>query len=529
MTKFIKSKESISSSLLLWDERPTEVSIEETYDLKVWPVTNILNEGPINFVIPPQPKGMLSDIHICTKLKIQDKGVDFTQREYLSVVNNFANSLWGQVDVQVDDRIDLTQSMRNAYAYQTFFNHALNTESAHADYLFYNELFKMDTGLSKESEQVNRNYRYNKTSFTDEDMSDAVAAYDDARKRVVSIEANNAVTDYDRNDIYASIIKIRKMLGHTDEDIGNSDFRRWYDIFQKSWKVYTVANSASADRAEVLDYGQSITLNSKLQCPLFNTSKCLPTDMKIRISLTKNSDKFCILFYPSKSDTDLYSINIEDCYLLVTYYKPRESILQLIENRIQKEPAHYTITRPELIVKPILNAGRIIRLTDIFHDKLPSHAFFCLQKSQDFEGTFLSNPYIFIPFKKFQFYLNGKPYFTDPLELTSISRLSSETDYMYGGYGSFLRQLYETIGKDLKGDCLINSSNFHLNFMVGISFGADRSSITENHLNLQEKASTYLEIDMGINEVPEDMVLIVYALFDRQVEIDGERKVKIIE
>ena len=73
MTKFIKSKESISSSLLLWDERPTEVSIEETYDLKVWPVTNILNEGPINFVIPPQPKGMMSDIHICTKIKLQEK------------------------------------------------------------------------------------------------------------------------------------------------------------------------------------------------------------------------------------------------------------------------------------------------------------------------------------------------------------------------------------------------------------------------------------------------------------------------
>ena len=34
--------------------------------------------------------------------------------------------------------------------------------------------------------------------------------------------------------------------------------------------------------------------------------------------------------------------------------------------------------------------------------------------------------------------------------------------------------------------------------MVGLSFGADKSSLAERHLNLQEKASTYLEIDMGI-------------------------------
>ena len=65
--------------------------------------------------------------------------------------------------------------------------------------------------------------------------------------------------------------------------------------------------------------------------------------------------------------------------------------------------------------------------------------------------------------------------------------------------------------------------------MVGISFGADRSSITENHLNLQESASTYLEIDMGIKEVPEDMVLMIYALYDRQIQIDADRKIKIIE
>ena len=124
--------------------------------------------------------------------------------------------------------------------------------------------------------------------------------------------------------------------------------------------------------------------------------------------------------------------------------------------------------------------------------------------------------------------MDGVPYFKDPLEVASVTKANE--DYFYTESGDFLRQLYRTIGKDLKGDCLINSSNLHLNFIVGISFGADRSSLSENHLNLQTKSSTYLEIDMGINkDIPSDMVLITYAVYDRQIQIDADRKVQIIE
>ena len=132
-----------------------------------------------------------------------------------------------------------------------------------------------------------------------------------------------------------------------------------------------------------------------------------------------------------------------------------------------------------------------------------------------------------MPFQKFQFFLNGTPYFKEPLEVTTINDLGVD-DYEYKGYGDYLRQLYKTVGVDLKGDCLINSQNFALNFITGISFGADRSDITENHLNLDERASTSLEIHMGINNVADDMVLIVYAQFNRQIQIDGDRKLAII-
>ena len=524
MAKFINSQESISSDLLLWNDRPTQVSIQETYDIRVWPITNILNAGPINFNIPPQPKGMLKDISIVVKFKIQKDGHDITvPQKNLSIVNNFANSLWGLVDVIVDDRLEITQNMRNSYAYTTFFNHALNSGSSHQDYLLYNELFKMDQGITKDMEAKTRAIWVSKdtaiTTYVNSlHVTEGAVEFSDVELPSWWGNPTSTLTEYQRNirDQYLIMFDSRhrgksRTKAKAIEELQNN----------MAWWESSGSNPAANERSLRLIKGDSFTIHSKLQCPLFNTSKCLPTNMKIRLSLTKNTDSFLLL---TDTDSD-HSIHIEDIYLNVTYIRPRDQILQIIEDRLYKDPAPYFVSKPEIILKPISQKSRIIRITDVFPSTIPPHAFFCLQKSSDFEGRRNTNPFTFIPFKKFQFYLNGSPYFTDPLEVSNIE------NGVYEGFGDYLRQLYRTIGKDLKGDCLINSTNFQLNFMVGMSFGADKSTTSENHLNLQETSSTYLEIDLGINEndIPDDLLLITYATYDRQILIDGNRMVKIIE
>ena len=79
----------------------------------------------------------------------------------------------------------------------------------------------------------------------------------------------------------------------------------------------------------------------------------------------------------------------------------------------------------------------------------------------------------------------------DPLEADFYlkdSEKTNERSWIYNG--EYLRQLYRTIGKDLKGDCLINSKNFHLNFMAAVSFTADRSNTSSRYLYLQENNFT---------------------------------------
>ena len=522
MAKFVNSSESISSSLLLWNDVPTQVSIEETYGMDFWPITGNLNDGPINFQVPPQPKGMMTDIHIITKLKIQKDGQDLTFRnDSLSVVNNFGNSIWGQVDIQLDDHIDITQSMKNAYPYQTFFNHALNSDSNRSDYLYYNELFKMDQGSTKKLEEDSRTFwRWN--DKVDNEIKDLMPAnVIDTMKddKLREIKAKLSVSE-NLGNYYDTAEYMSSAMGYT----GGEKIEELTDIVSRMLIPSKINPSASA-RSRFLRHGESITLCTKLQNPLFNTSKSLPTNMRIKITLTKNNDEFVIL----SNGESKYTIHIEDCYLHATYYRPRDSILSLIEERLQKEPASYFISRPEIIVKPLSNAGRIIRISDVFHNILPPYAFFCLLPSKDFEGSYKTNPYTFIPFQNFQFHVNGRPYFANPLHVTSIKKRGDE-HYQYMGFGEYITQLYKTLGKDVKGDCLINSSNFALNFMVGISFGADKSSLAERHLNLQEKASTYLEIDMGINDgIPKDMILLIYTVHDRQIQIDADRKIQIIE
>ena len=52
MSKFVNSKESVLSNLILWHNPLTQIGTKEIYGMKVWPITNVYNDGPINFVIP---------------------------------------------------------------------------------------------------------------------------------------------------------------------------------------------------------------------------------------------------------------------------------------------------------------------------------------------------------------------------------------------------------------------------------------------------------------------------------------------
>jgi hypothetical protein len=444
MFKFKESKESIASDLLLWQSRPTQVSIRDTYELKIHPVTSIFNEGPINFEIPNQPKGMISDIEIVTTFKVKKGDANLDENHHCSIINGFADALWDLVDCTVSDRLSLMQSMRNSYAYQCFFNHCLNSDANREDYLFSTMLWKMDSGLTKADSET--------------------------------------------------------------------------PVFRGNG----IKNRGAAERAARIAGSQSVTVTNRLQCPLFTTAKALPTNMSIRVTLSRNSDKFLLI-----ADEDDYRVIIQDVHLKVNCIRPHDIFNSLIEERLLKEPAPYIVTKPEIIIKPISQSGRIVRLNHIFPGKLPRHAFFCVQRSRDFEGSFDTNPMSFCGFSKFQLHIDGVPYFNEPLEIAHVTVGGQK---VYKENATFLRQLYKTIGKDVRGCGMINSKNFQQHFMVGVSLTGDRSSASAPYLSPQSEASTQLEIDFGYDtNVSDNLILIVYAIYDRIIKISATRELEIID
>ena len=129
MSKYTQSKEALDSHLLLWDIRPTQTSIDEKYEINVYPSTTYEDAygAPIDFVLPNQPNGCLYDIDIVTTWQIKKGAETLKDKDNVSIVNNFSNAIWSFVDVQVGNRVNIMQSMEQAYAYQTFFNTVLNS------------------------------------------------------------------------------------------------------------------------------------------------------------------------------------------------------------------------------------------------------------------------------------------------------------------------------------------------------------------------------------------------------------------
>ena len=239
--------------------------------------------------------------------------------------------------------------------------------------------------------------------------------------------------------------------------------------------------------------------------------------------LFRSQDSFILMEHKDYGN----SLVITDVFLKTKFLKPSPVFLSLIEERLAKEAASFYIPKPELIVKPIGDNGQYIKLNNLFTDnKLPHHAFFCLQYTDHFQGDLKGNPFSFLPFTRFQLHVDGRPYFAEPL---STKPFTSDRRQIYDSESRFLQQLYSSIGISEKGSCLINSENFQSNFMVGVSLKPDRIGKTQHgYLSPEKIGSTNLEIEL--ETTPEkDVILIIYAIYDRLVKINGDRVVEIIE
>lgn len=154
MSKFSSSEEAISSDLLLWSTKNTQTGIKDVRQVDYFPINSFSNSDTINFDLQGLPNAMVKNIQIITSLKVVKKNDDILSKDdNISVVSNFAQSLWKLVDIVLNSRVSIMSPMHQSYNLESFFNIVLNEDSNRKDKLFNDQLFLLDDAKSKEDSE----------------------------------------------------------------------------------------------------------------------------------------------------------------------------------------------------------------------------------------------------------------------------------------------------------------------------------------------------------------------------------------
>ena len=267
------------------------------------------------------------------------------------------------------------------------------------------------------------------------------------------------------------------------------------------------ANKSALSRGKMIEGGKSVTLISDLNCSLFKTGKLLPSNLDVRLSLTKNYDGYVLL----EEAAGTHKLKFDKCFLRVTMQQPTDFCLNLMEQKLLKTPALYQSEEGKVSFHSIPAGNALVTINNLFpQGKLPVMFTFGVQDRTAFGNARNKNPFTFHKIKKVQVYVDGKPHFPSAIQGTTMQ------------FDSF----YQTIGYKTTGDCLINPTNYNIHPLFAVDLTADRTA-NKHHLNLSRSGEVKLDIEFPA-DAAEGLILLVYSYYDRIIEINSDRNLRIL-
>ena len=269
-------------------------------------------------------------------------------------------------------------------------------------------------------------------------------------------------------------------------------------------------NTGGLNRATNIVEGKKVCLASDLDASLFKQDKLLPSELEIQVALTKNYSEFILL----SADNQTTKVVFDKVVLRCTFQRPQDSILNVIEQRLTKEPAIYHTDKSVLSFHAIPQGAADLTVSSIFGSKLPHTFLVGVQDRTSFGKTRSKNPFTLYPMKSFQAYIDGQEHFPRAVELVG----TSDFTYMWQ---AFLDQS----GHINAGDNLLE--HYYPAYpAVIVDLTQDRSQ-NQKALNLQRSGTVRLQI--GFPEAaPAGRVLMILAWYDEVIEITKDRQVLII-
>ena len=291
-------------------------------------------------------------------------------------------------------------------------------------------------------------------------------------------------------------------------DTGDDKAQSQDGAYVISGTVTEIHNKGAGKRALSISESKPCSVVSKLNIPLLRQHKGILPKTRISVNFTLNKNEYIIL---SKTTGAKYTCVLDDLYLKATYIKPQPALLQVINDKLDKNPVIYEFDKQTLVARLLPAGSRNFTINNIFDSYLPKFVCFCLQTSSSMAGSLTTNNNTFYPIKSLNLWVNNKPFFAKALTNAPVELLD---------------QIYKTTRRDLKGASLITADNLALYQFFTLCLTNDRTF--DSHYGLTELADTRLEIDLG--EVStRSYLLLAYCLTDSLMEISKEGSVKVIQ
>ena len=280
--------------------------------------------------------------------------------------------------------------------------------------------------------------------------------------------------------------------------------------FQAGDPEPAAVNANGRLRAEKIQQGRKRLLISPFDIPIFNQDKLLPTNLEIRVSLTKNPSEFILL---SAAD-DTSKVKLDKVSLRCTFQKPSQVVLSLIEERLAKENAIYHADRKIMSLHPITAGATEVIFDNVFSGgPLPYYALIGVQDRAALGANRTKNPFTLRPMKSVQLFVNGREHFPAPVEQTVHDKGLM--------YNAFLEQS----GFMNQGDTLLQH---YWDAYPAMAFDLTPDASQNQHsLNLVKSGTARLVIGFeaaaGANQV-----LMVLAWYEQIMEVSSDRQVHLI-
>ena len=150
-------------------------------------------------------------------------------------------------------------------------------------------------------------------------------------------------------------------------------------------------------RMAAVEENKPLELMGRLHLDLAMQEKYLPNGIEINLRLNRASPKFCLMVgedpvYPSVVNIDVAKVLVRTVQLL-------PAIINDFNQAIAQKQAKFPIRRVEVKTFTI-NTGFRSKIEDhFFQDQLPKRLFIGMLTNEEFNGSFVTNPFRFTPFR----------------------------------------------------------------------------------------------------------------------------------